>query len=253
MEITMSRAIVNVATGHYVAGQRRLYGDLVALGKDPLMAWTDSYPTYSPTHEEIPYAFKAWALKAAHCTHGHNVLLWCDSSIVAGPRLLDDLWAKIEKDGYWIAKNPGNYSNYEWTASSAYPDLFPKWQNSLTDDVFAVAHAANRRIPHASATAFGVDLRKSIGRAILDEYLRLAQTKAFCGPWINEDIGIPSSVPKSSRVGPCGPSAVRGHRHDQTALSVIAWRLGCELTTCPDYFAYYGDETEATCLVAKGI
>ena len=51
---------------------------------------------------------------------------------------------------------------------------------------------------------------------------------------------------------PQGPD-VLGHRHDQTALSVIAWRLGVQLTNCPRWFSYAGGETEETCLIAKGI
>ncbi len=245
-----NRAIVNVATGAYVRGQERFLEQLALKGEN-YFHWRDSLPTYSPPHSEIPYAFKAWALKAAACTHDVDVLLWCDSSIVLGPRAIEDLWRHIEEKGYWIAKNPGNYSNYEWTADSAYPDLFPGWKNSQTEDLWQVARAANRRIPHVAATAFGLDLRKAVGKAILDEYLRLAQTKAFCGPWVNANHA--GDRPSPPRMDCCGPPDVRGHRHDQTALSVIAWRLGCELTNCPEWFAYDGEENETTCLVAKGI
>jgi len=48
---------------------------------------------------------------------------------------------------------------------------------------------------------------------------------------------------------------VRGHRHDQTAASVIAWRLGFELTNPPNIFAYgrAGEaHDERTILLADG-
>lgn len=248
-----NRAVVNVATGAYVSGGIRL-GKALAYLEEDFLYWRDTIPFYSPQHSEIPYAFKGWALKAANATYQKKVLLWADASIVP-IKPLARLWEKIERDGYWIARN--GWTNYQWTADSAYPDLFPLYirdadlrrLDPLPPGGGFVYHVGsilmsqdiNKRIPHVVATAFGLDLRHPIGRGIFDEYLRLAQTNAFCGPWKN--------TPET----PCGPADVLGHRHDQTALSVIAWRLGCELSDCPDYFAYAGSETDQTILVAKGI
>jgi hypothetical protein len=228
------RCIVNVATGSYVRGQQRL---LATFPKDRVRTYRDSLPANCPTHEAVPYAFKAYALsEAAH--DGVTSLLWCDSCIVPGPRQIEDLWQLIETQGYWIGNN--GFTNYEWTADSAYRDLFG-------EDIEA-ARALNKLIPHVVATAFGLDTRHPIGREILNDYLWLAQTKAFCGPWTNGP-----AYHDNKRQAPCGPPDVRGHRHDQTALSVIAWRLGCKLTNSPEWFAYAGGETDQTCLVAKGL
>ncbi len=182
----MSRVIVNVATGNYVKGQARL---LEQFRGEVASTWANVLPpTRCPEHSERPYAFKAYALKYA--AHTWDTLLWCDACIVPGPRPLSDLWEKIEQDGVWLARN--GWSNYEWTADSAYPDLFdwalkipgthdPDGLVSLDD-----ARPLNKRIPHVVATAFGISLKHHKGRAFLDEYFRLAsETKAFCGPWIN--------------------------------------------------------------------
>ena len=217
------RVIVNVATGRYVKGQERLVS---AFAHEYCVArWHDMMPDGCQTHAERPYAFKAYALHDAAAA-GMDVLLWCDASIVPGPRPLEELWEKIEQDGIWFSNN--GFSNYEWTADSAYPDL-------------GVTREENRRIPHVVATAFGLDLRKPIGWNFLAEYYRLAsETRTFCGPW------------KNTPLTPCGPADVRGHRHDQTAASVICWRLGVHLSDPPEWFAYRGGETEKTCLVADG-
>ena len=53
--------MVNVATGHFVIGQNRL-ASLLAV---PLVKWTNNIPPTSPAHEDVPYAFKAWALYEA--------------------------------------------------------------------------------------------------------------------------------------------------------------------------------------------
>lgn len=250
-EESLSRAIVSVATGTYVRALPRLHAMARASGV-PLRVWRDCLPPGCPPHSEIPYAFKAYAMRRV-ADDDVNTLLWCDASIVAGERPLKDLFEKIEHDGYWIANN--GWTNYEWTADSAYPDLFPESQ-----DDWDSAREENKKIPHVVATAFGLSRAHPVGKSILNAYYRLAsETKAFCGPWINSEYGIGQSPVVAARewaaperVAPCGPNDVRGHRHDQTALSVIAWRLGCKLTSCPEWFAYRGGETDKTCLVADG-
>jgi hypothetical protein len=47
---------------------------------------------------------------------------------------------------------------------------------------------------------------------------------------------------------------VKGHRHDQTALSILAHRIGMdELIDRPKFTAYLGSETEETVLVNQGM
>ncbi len=147
------------------------------------------------------------------------------------------------------------YSNYEWTADSAYSDLFPDTGTMIAktlDDLRKV----NRRIPHVVATTFGLNVRHPKGKAFLNEYYRLAsETRAFCGPWTNSNAHPDTDVGGPPRVAPCGPSDVRGHRHDQTAASVIAMGLGFQLTDPPDIFAYgRADEQHdpRTILIADG-
>jgi hypothetical protein len=255
-----SRCIVNVATGGYVKGQDRIFERFAAECEVTLALW-DINAVGAPKHEDVPYAFKAYALKRAGSAYLADTLLWCDACIVPGARPLTDLWEKIERDGVWLANN--GFTNYEWTADSAYPDLFAD-EIELCGRVAARAQmpsiatqeqlrAVNKTIPHVVATAFGISLKHPNGRAFLDEYYRLAsETKAFCGPWTN-CVAHPGKVHMPDpRCEPCGLSDVRGHRHDQTAAAVIAWRLGIELTNCPEWFSYRGGENETTCLVADG-
>ena len=258
----IKRAIVNVTIStpgrNYIVGQRRLLGEFPDETK---IMWSEQLPTYSPSHAQIPYAFKAWALKAAQCQHRVDTVLWTDACIISGPRPLKELWEHVEREGYWICNN--GYTNYEWTAESAYPDLFPGIKDAKEE---------NAQIPHAVGTAFGLNLQSTICKAFLDEYLRLAQTDAFKGPWVNANHeegkrqleyarrrGIPAQG-----VASCGPPDVRGHRHDQTAISVIAWELGMQLTNAPEWFSYanykpentssmsMADQSERSCLIAAG-
>lgn len=240
----MSRCIVNLATGdRFKLGQRRL---IESFAGETLMTF-DTIPGRWPSHRAVPYGFKAYALKAAAAQH--DTLLWCDSVMVRGERPMVDLWEKIERDGYLIMHNA--FTNYEWTAESAYGDLFPDLDASE-------ARRVNKTISHVVGGFFGLDMRTTIAKAFLDELLRLAQTNAFCGPAINlnwrDARGMPHEYVKHSwaSVARCGPSDVRGHRHDQTVMSVIAWRLGMKLSACPEWFSYEPG-TDQTCVVAKGI
>lgn len=229
----MKRTIVSVATGHYVRGLKRLeMNEHVQDGE--LIAWADTWPPGSTSHRDVPYAFKAYALRYASDLNA-DLVLWADASILP-IRDMTPLWEKIERDGHWIARN--GWTNYEWTCDAAYSDL-------------GVTRDENRFIPHVVATSFGLNLRHPVGRQCLDEYIRLARTRAFCGPWFNRNHPDYAHM-QDRRCAPCGPSDVRGHRHDQTALSLIAWRLGMQLSECPEWFAYHGGETENTVLVADG-
>lgn len=262
--------IVNVAMGRrfqqsYVKGQDRLRAALNGMKDDwdSLRFYTNGYPMNCPMHADIPFAFKAYALKEASTQA--NLLLWCDACIIP-IRSLEPIWRRAQVFGVWMGKS--GWSNYEWTADSAYPDLFPmpiddepdapEWSGrdvrGLTERTLEVARRINRRLQHVTATAFALDLDHPKGRDFLNEYYRLAQTKAFCGPLANANHPDAKYSGDPARCAPCGPADVRGHRHDQTAASVIMWRLGltAALTESPEYFAYAGGETEKTVLVADG-
>jgi hypothetical protein len=214
-------------------------------------------PTW-PTHAEKPYAFKAYALDLA-ADAGYDTIVWADACMYP-VQSMEPLFQRIERDGYWFSRN--GWNNYEWTADSAYPDLFPelfegkypRYPGSALD----TARAWNRDIPHVVATCFGLNMRHKLGHKFLREYLRLANTSAFCGPWINKNhVGVPGESPKfkTDRCYECGPSDVRGHRHDQTVASVIAHNLGLVLTDPPDVFCYgkKGEQFDSrTIMIADG-
>lgn len=194
----------------------------------------------------VPYAFKAYALKAAADT-GHTSLLWLDASVVP-QHPLERIWQEIETKGYFIPLN--GWDNSDWTADSAYPDLFPGVE-------IEEARAINKGIRHAVGTAFGLDLKMANAAVFLHEYFRLASTtRAFCGPWQNE---LAAKVPHRNEDRPsgvCGPVTTLGHRHDQTAIAVLAWRLKMELSADRTLFAYKAEDpeqTKDTVLLAVGV
>lgn len=252
----MSRIIVNVATDSYVYGQIRLRERLESFG-EVFHDWCNALPPGCPPHRTRgllggledtcrPYAFKAYAMKAA-ADAGYTSILWLDASILP-QHPLTRVWEEIESKGYWIPLN--GWTNDQWTADSAYPDLFPGME-------LEEARAVNKTIPHAVGTAFGLDLRFANAAVFLHEYYRLAsKTRAFCGPWQNENAPHVAKRNQDRTVGYAGPyPPVEGHRHDQTAISVLAWRLKMQLATDRTLFAYKtenAEDTKDTVLLAVG-
>jgi hypothetical protein len=207
------RTVVSVATDQFVANQDRLHK---ALNATECRFYRGCLPPSSPTHEQCPWGFKVYALLE---THG-DAMLWCDSSIVP-LRPLTRLWNLIETQGYWFSENlpPGEYgAPYncgQFTCDSALPLL-----GITREEAFG--------IPQVIATAFGLDMRHQIARDFLAEWKRLAENGSFRGPRNNfqGESGMLAGVPDRR---------VEGHRHDQTAASVIAHRLGMKLTRPPDW------------------
>lgn len=220
----MKRVIVNVSTGRYAIGAKRMASALNDLADgDYLNQWIDKLPPGSPSHEDTPYAFKAYALR---CVWDEaDMVLWLDASIVP-VRTLGPLWSLIAKQGYWFSSNE-SWNNGQWCSDAALP-------------LFGITRPEAFRQRHVVSGAFGLNLRSKTGSAFLGEFIRFASNGAFRGPWRND------------RREASSDSRVLGHRHDQTAASVIAHRLKMKLTDAPDWFAYRGGETEQTVLVADG-
>ena len=205
------RAIVSVGTGHYGEKLDRLLSNI---GDAPSIYWKELPQTW-PTHHQVPYGFKAYAINSA--SYNASTILWCDSSIVP-IKPLDSLFDLIEKQGYWFSENlpygrldlPAHNCG-EWCADTALAPLGIEREEAF-------------RIPQIIATSFGLDLSNPRIKEFFDQFMRLARDEtAFKGPWRNDD----GQASKDSRV--------KGHRHDQTVLSVLAWRYGMNLTTPPDW------------------
>ena len=107
---------------------------------------------------------------------------------------------QIVKDGYLLLRN-GWWSG-EWCSDAALEPLGITREESMT-------------IPHIMACVMGLDLRVERSVEFLEKYYEKANDGvSFIGAWDNKS----GQVSKDPRV--------LGHRHDQTAASVIAWKLG---------------------------
>lgn len=225
----VTNLVMDNGKGYYAVGQARLAQEMRRLDPETALLLYDALPSEWPRHEDRPYAFKAFAL--AEAAKNSDLVLWCDASIVPIASM-EPFWQQLERDGYFLVQGGGN--NYEFTADNAYPHLFPGMP-------IEQARKINRGFKQIVGGIIGINMRSAAGIAFFDEYYRLArETDAFAGPWANLDCPDRPLYGTSSAytTARCGPPDVIGHRHDQTAASVIAWRMGLKLSQYPAPYAY---------------
>jgi len=204
---------VNVAfREHYHELQKRLRLSLLNEGYRGKMFFFDTIPPGCPPHKGgIPYAFKLHAMKQAHEKFHPRVLIWVDAPLFA-IRPVQPLIDRIVDEGYFLTSEETEVG--PWCADSALRPL-------------GITRELSFLIPMLKAGLVGLDMENETSREFFSEWYRHATREVtFLGPWNNRD-GFASE-----------DSRVKGHRHDQTAGSVIAWKLGMKLTNPPDIFSY---------------
>src|SRR5258708_9418804 len=120
---TARRAILNVATGPYVALQERLVKSLECVGwNGGLLTWTNELPPGSPSHELAPYGFKLYAISEA-LKKGYASMLWLDAPCVAS-KPPAPVFEKIERDGHCFVSGDerlGNWASDDCLAAFGIP------------------------------------------------------------------------------------------------------------------------------------
>ncbi len=205
--------IINVACGNwYPQGQDRLILNLDAVGyRGDMMPWRDRFPQ-GRTHAEVPYGFKPFAFDEAR-KQGFQRVLWLDAAEVI-EKPVTPIFDHIEKQGYFLMNNVG-FNTGEWCSDAALQSLGLDRETSFA-------------MPHLMACVMGFDFSKPRSHEFLDAWIRLANDgKTFPGKHSNAN----GEVSKNPRV--------RGHRHDQTAASVLALRLGLNRWVDPFDWIHY--------------
>lgn len=198
----MKTCLINFAKGseRYLKGQVRLKKTFVDNGYTGDFAfYNDESQLGCPLHKQVPYAFKAYAL-TAQLKKGYDILIWADSLItleVPFSRVAD----RIKKNGYILPLN--GWTTGQWCSDAALITL------GITREVAFT-------YPHLMACVMAFDCTVDRNREFLKQYQARAEDGTFKGDWKNDH----KQVSKDERV--------LGHRHDQTAGSVIGTKLGME-------------------------
>jgi hypothetical protein len=197
----MKYCVVNFGSRRswYPDGQARLRKSFEDNGYEgDFKFFHDEHELECPAHSEVPYAFKPYSIKWAK-DHGYDRVIWCDCSIA-----LIKPFSRIEKQldevGYYLIDNYG-FNTGQWCSDAALKTL-----EITRDESF--------NIPHLSASVMAFDFTRPICITWLEQYFARSNDGSFRGEWENNNQNVSID------------HRVKGHRHDQTAASVIAHKLG---------------------------
>lgn len=210
----MKRAVVNFASGKwYLRGQARQRASMkVAGGGAEYIGFTDYKNIGSPTHQQVPYAFKTHALM--YCLNkGYDEVIYVDASIWAAKSWLP-IWDKITTSGYYF-EEAGHWAG-TWTKDSVLIRM-------------GVSRDQAMKIPMFSAGFTGLNLRNAKAVEFLKRWHSYAcDGDSFEGTWGNEN----RQMSKDPRC--------KGHRHDMSVASILAWQMDMQLGRGGTYLAYIG-------------
>lgn len=196
----------------YTDGVNRLRKSLELVGYDGGLLTRSEYPEGCPTEEEARKAYKPYLLKEA-ADQGYKQLLWVDSSVWA-IRPLGKLFNLIRHIGWHFIIDVWNTG---------------QWSTDASLEALGVTREESWDIWHLESGVVGLSMDCEKSREFLDEWFRAANDgKSFPGPrWSphqqnpgHGDVGFCSDDPR-----------VLGHRADQTAASIISWKLGMSPTS----------------------
>lgn len=204
-------AIVSAGWGSpYAQGLARLTGSVPLLGPGIEKQFYRSLPGGCPDHGTLPFAFKHYLLRQAEKS-GVDAAIWCDANCHF-VRPAGGLVKLLLERGYWISTQGWNVG--QWCTDSALKQL-------------DLDRAAAFEIPMICAALYGLVFRgptAGVGEKVLS-YLEQHQD-AMPGPFTNNS-------GEASR-----DEGVRGHRHDQTVLSVAWHRIGLTIDWPPCLLSY---------------
>jgi hypothetical protein len=207
----MKRCIINYAADKwYPLGQARLLQSLASVGwREAVFLFSETSDPSWPSHAEVPYGFKYWAMDRVR-RMGYDLALWVDCSFFA-VRSLDGLFADLERCGYLFQESFG-YTVGDWTSDECLRKLGKTREEArkivMHDGGLIGLNFHNEAANHFQAAMF--DAMKIDG--------------LFQGPWTNENHQA------SQDDGVCG------HRHDMSVGSVIAHNHRMQYAGCAKYW-----------------
>jgi hypothetical protein len=213
----------------YILGQKRQKQSLIDVGfQGDYFAFNSFGEINSPSHLEIPYAFKPYAIKKVK-DMGYDIVIWMDSPVYA----IKKLNKFIEET---INRSVVLFDNIGYTIGDYTSDECLNHFNMTRNDAF------NNQMIMACLMAF--DFRTKLANALLEDYLN--SSEVFKGDWTNEA----NQVSTDNRV--------KGHRHDQSVMSILANKYNIKIIhPHSTYFAYFGNpghlpHANSVCLLSSG-
>lgn len=229
--------------GWYARGVARLVNAFHEVSNGfTIAAWINCLPpgarenVIEDGYDYTGYAAKAFALGDLR-RRGFDIGILLDAAFYP-IRHIQPLVDHIAGQGYYLCDNGSTVG--EWSTDRA----LDRMQLSRDDAM---------NITEASSYCVGMDFRTPEANVLVVEWCAAARlAMVIAGPHTN--VNAQPAV-KGRNIGWCSADPrCKGHRHDQTALSIIAHRLGMnKLTARPKFTAYLGDATAETVLINSGM
>jgi len=222
----------------YKKGARRLWESLTEKCPESgtFIAW-DQMPPGTPDLKEDrmynAYIAKPYALRSALAQA--DIAILCDASFYA-IRDIAPLVEHIREHGYYLCRNGSSVG--EWTS-----DACLRYFDLERDEVMGMADI--------SSYCVGINKHDLKALRFADAWCQHSNRQTIPGfhtnqPHKNRRSRNPGWVSQERRV--------KGHRHDQSVISILAHQMGL-LDWCnrPLYTTYKGHEDETTVLVCEGM
>lgn len=208
------RCIVSFADtkGWYQRGHNRLYNACKQFFSGKLILINDYNKIGSPSHDQNPYAFKVYAMEYARSL-GYTTVLYIDSSLYP-VKNCDEMFDYIESNGHLMQK-AGH--------------MFRTWSDDKCRAYFKITPEELQNVELYSAGFTGLDFTNERSAEFFAQWKQSMLDGQFKGVWQKKH--------KASDFAN-SPEA-EGHRHDMSAASIIASRLGMNFESFR-YMSYIG-------------
>lgn len=224
--------------GWYPRGVARLIDTMAQFAPGyAIQAHVNTLPFGAPSnvvdegYDYTAYCAKPFALMAAR-NAGADIGILVDAAFYS-IRDIGPLVDHIAQTGYFLCRN--GYSVGEWSSDRCLERM-------------GVERKEAWEMEEISSYCVGLNFSDGRCTELLHRWCGCAADRlTFCGPHT-------STMHEGRNRGHVSTdSRVRGHRHDQTSLSILAHRLGMrELVNRPRFTAYRGYESQETVLVNHG-
>jgi hypothetical protein len=155
--------VVNLATGQFIKGQKRLMSTLVGY---PVLTFISEAQVGAPSHQENPYAFKIYAIEEAR-RQGYNQILWLDASVYP-VKDITPVFNWITEKGIFL-EEAGHYAG--------------SWSPDHVLGYFGVTRQESMAMPMFSAGYCGFDFRNPISQEFFAEWKESMLNGMFKGSW----------------------------------------------------------------------
>lgn len=186
--------------------------------------WRESWPPGSPSHNQMHYAFKWYAVNHARRA-GYRYVMWLDAgSCAVAP--IEPLWQNIERDGYVLLKGA---------------DCLGRWIGDHALQHFGVDREHAMTLNLMGGCLVGLDFENPLAVRFFDWWGELAQkTNLFmCTVTAQAKVdGVLRSVQSIDSDGKNIVSTdprVHGHRSDEACFSLMMDKLGMQGITLTEW------------------